>query len=132
MRIRPELVLQLEGMDSTPTLGYTFTKKILERGQPFTALFAFNDIAAMGAIWALREAGLRVPEDVSVVGFDDIPGAAYASPSLTTVRQPLTRMGQIAAKTLVDQIEGHGEYKQEIAIEPEFVVRNSTGPAPIK
>ena len=132
IKIRPDLVVQLEGMDSTPTLGYTFTKKILSRGQPFTALFAFNDIAAIGAIWALREAGLRVPEDVSVVGFDDIPGAAYANPSLTTVRQPLTRMGQIAAKTLVDQIEGRGEYWQEIAIEPEFVVRNSTGSAPMR
>jgi LacI family transcriptional regulator len=132
IRIRPELVVQLEGMDSTPNLGYTFTKKILEKKMPFTALFAFNDIAAIGAVWALREAGMRVPEDVSVVGFDDIPGAAYANPSLTTVRQPLTRMGQIAAKTLVDQIEGRGEYKQEIAIEPEFVVRDSTAPAPLR
>jgi LacI family transcriptional regulator len=130
IQIRPELVVQLEGMDSTPTLGYKFTKTLLERGQPFTSLFAFNDIAAIGAIWALREAGLRVPEDVSVVGFDDIPGAAYANPSLTTVRQPLVRMGQIAAKTLVDQIESRNEYQEEIAIEPEFVVRDSTGPAP--
>jgi DNA-binding LacI/PurR family transcriptional regulator len=128
IRIRPELMMQLEGMDSTPSLGCAFTKKILERGQPFTALFAFNDTTAVGSIWALREAGLRVPEDVSVVGFDDIPGAAYSNPSLTTVRQPLNRMGQIAAKTLVDQIEGRGEYRQEIAIEPEFVVRDSTGP----
>jgi LacI family transcriptional regulator len=132
IQIRPELVLQLEGMDSTPTLGYTFTKRILARGQPFTALFAFNDISAIGAIWALRKASLRVPEDVSVVGFDDIPGAAYADPSLTTVRQPLNRMGQIAAKALVDQIEGRGEYRQEIAIEPQFVVRDSTGPAPLR
>ena len=129
VRIRPELMLQLEGMDSTPALGYKFTKRILERGRPFTALFAFNDIAAIGAIWALREAGLRVPEDVSVIGFDDIPGAAFANPSLTTVRQPLQRMGQIAAKTVVDLIEGRAEYQEEIAIEPEFVVRDSTGPA---
>jgi DNA-binding LacI/PurR family transcriptional regulator len=128
--VRPELMVELEGTDSTPTLGYTFTKKILERGKPFTALFAFNDITALGAIGALRESGKRVPEDVSVVGFDDIPSAAYANPSLTTVRQPLTRMGQIAAKTLVDQIEGRGAYQQEIAIEPQFVVRKSTGPAP--
>jgi LacI family transcriptional regulator len=130
IQIRPELMIQLEGMDSTPTLGYKFTKTLLERGHKFTSLFAFNDIAAIGAIWALREAGLRVPEDVSVVGFDDIPGAEYANPSLTTVRQPLVRMGQIAAKTLVDQIESRGEYQEEIAIEPEFVVRDSTGPAP--
>jgi DNA-binding LacI/PurR family transcriptional regulator len=71
-----------------------------------------------------------VPEDVSVVGFDDIPSAAFNSPGLTTVRQPLQRMGQIAAKTVIDQIEGNEEYVPEIAIEPEFVVRASTGPVP--
>jgi LacI family transcriptional regulator len=71
-----------------------------------------------------------VPEDISVVGFDDIPGAAFANPGLTTVRQPLLRMGQIAAQTVVDQIEGRADYVPEIAIEPEFMVRESTGPAP--
>jgi LacI family transcriptional regulator len=69
---------------------------------------------------------LRVPQDVSVVGFDDIPGAAFANPGLTTVRQPLVRMGEIAAQTLVSQIEGREEYVSEIAIEPEFVNRDST------
>jgi LacI family transcriptional regulator len=128
--IRPELTTQLEGMDSTPAIGYPFAKQLLARKQHFTALFAYNDISAIGSIWACREAGLRVPEDVSIVGFDDIPGAAYANPGLTTVRQPLIRMGQIAAQTLVDQIEERGEYVPEIAIEPEFVVRESTGPAP--
>jgi len=130
IRIRPELTIQLEGIDSTPGIGYPFAKQLLARKQPFTALFAYNDISAIGSIWAIREAGLRVPQDISVVGFDDIPGAAYANPGLTTVRQPLIRMGQIAAQTLVDQIEGRGEYVPEIAIEPEFVVRASTGPAP--
>src|SRR4029077_18459610 len=90
------------------------------------------DIAALGAIWAFHEAGLRVPEDISVIGFDDIPGAAYANPGLTTVRQPLVKMGQIAAQTVVDLIEGRGEYLAEIAIEPEFVIRESTGPAPAR
>ncbi len=130
IRIRPELTIQLEGTDSTPAIGYPFAKQLLARKQPFTALFAYNDISAIGSIWAIKEAGLRVPEDISVVGFDDIPGAAYANPGLTTVRQPLVRMGQIAAQTVVDEIEGRGEYVQEIAIEPEFVVRESTGPAP--
>ena len=73
-----------------------------------------------------------MPEDISVVGFDDIPGAAYANPGLTTVRQPLIKMGQIAAQTVVDLIEGRGEYVPEIAIEPEFVIRQSTGPAPVR
>jgi len=128
--IRPELTIQLEGVDSTPAIGYPFAKQLLGRKENFTALFAYNDISAIGSIWAFREAGLRVPEDISIVGFDDIPGAAYANPGLTTVRQPLVRMGQIAAQTLVDQIEERGENVQEIAIEPDFVVRESTGPAP--
>src|SRR5881296_3807773 len=132
IRIRPELTIQLEGIDSTPGIGYPFAKQLLARKHPFTALFAYNDISAIGSIWAIHESGLRVPEDISVVGFNDIPGAAYANPGLTTVRQPLIRMGQIAAQTVVDQIEGRGEYVPEIAIEPEFVVRESTGPAPIR
>jgi DNA-binding LacI/PurR family transcriptional regulator len=129
IRIRPELTVQIEGTDSAPTIGYPVGKELLARGKPFTALFAYNDISAIGSIWAFHEAGFRVPEDISVVGFDDIPGTAFANPALSTVRQPLIRMGQIAAQTVVDQIEGRGEYVPEIAIEPEFVVRSSTGPA---
>lgn len=129
IRIRPELTVQLEGTDSTPAIGYPIGKELLARRKPFTALFAYNDISAIGSIWAFREAGLRIPEDVSVVGFDDIPGAAF-NPGLSTVRQPLVRMGQIAAQTVVDHIEGRGEYVPEIRIEPEFVVRASSGPVP--
>jgi LacI family transcriptional regulator len=132
IRIRPELTIQLEGIDSTPAIGYPFAKQLLARKHPFTAVFAYNDISAIGSIWAFRETGLRVPEDISIVGFDDIPGAAYANPGLTTVRQPLHKMGQIAAQSVVDLIEGRGEYVPEIAIEPEFVIRQSTGPAPIR
>ena len=126
MQILPELIIRIDSTVSTPEVGFPVTRELLERKEPFTALFAYNDISAIGAMWALREAGLRVPHDVSVVGFDDIPGAAYANPGLTTVRQPLLRMGEIAAQTLVSQIEEHGEYVPEIAIEPEFVVREST------
>ena len=129
VRIRPELTVQIEGTDSTPVIGYPVGKQLLERRRPFTAVFAYNDISAIGAIWAFREAGLRVPEDVSVVGFDDIPGAAFANPSLTTVRQPLLRMGQIAAQTVIERIEKPENFQPEIAIEPEFVVRDSSGPA---
>ena len=132
IRIRPELTIQLEGTDSTPAIGYPFAKQLLARKHPFTALFAYNDISAIGSIWAFREAGLRVPQDISVVGFDDIPGAVFCEPALTTVRQPLLRMGQIAAQTLVDQIEERGDYIPEIAIEPELVIRKSTGPASTK
>ena len=128
IRIRPELVVELEGDDPTPNLGYPFAQQLLARKQPFTALFAYNDISAIGSVCAFQEAGLRVPDDLSVVGFDDIQSAAYISPPLTTVRQPLQKMGEIAARTLLDRIEGRMKYVAEIAIEPELVVRKSTAP----
>jgi DNA-binding LacI/PurR family transcriptional regulator len=124
--IRPELTVKIQSEDSTPAVGYPVGKELLSRNVPFTALFAYNDISALGAMWAFKEAGLRVPEDVSIIGFDDIPGAALSNPTLTTVRQPLVRMGEIAARTLVNRIEEREEHLAEIAIEPEFVVRDST------
>jgi DNA-binding LacI/PurR family transcriptional regulator len=130
IRMRPELVVQIEGDDATPQLGYPFAKALLARKRPFTALFAYNDISAIGSIRAFQEAGLRVPEDISVVGFDDIRIAVHNNPSLTTVRQPLQQMGEIAARTLLNRIEGREDFLPEIAIEPEFVVRNSTARAP--
>jgi DNA-binding LacI/PurR family transcriptional regulator len=130
LQIDPALTMQIDTDDPTPMLGYPFAKQLLARREPFTALFAYNDISAIGAIRALQETGLRVPQDVSVMGFDDIPGAAFHNPSLTTVRQPLTRMGEVAAQTLLDRIEGKKEYPAEIAIEPELVVRESTAIAP--
>lgn len=126
IRIQPELIVQLEGDDPTPNLGYPFAKQLLARKRPFTALFAYNDISAIGSISAFQEVGLRVPDDISVVGFDDIQSAAYTNPPLTTVRQPLQKMGQIAARTLLERIEGRMKYVPEIAIEPELVVRRSS------
>src|SRR5229473_3651127 len=130
MKIDPDLTVQIDIDDPTPKLGYPFAKQLLARKKPFTALFAYNDISAIGAIRAIQEEALRVPQDVSVVGFDDIQWAAFNTPSLTTVRQPLSRMGQVAAETLIRMIEDHGESSSEIAIEPTLVVRESTGQAP--
>lgn len=124
------LVVKLEGDDATPQLGYPFAKKLLSRNRPFTALFAYNDISAIGSIHAFQEAGLRVPEDVSVVGFDDITIAMHNNPTLTTVRQPLEKMGETAARTLLERLEDHRPWIPKIVIEPELVVRHSTGPAP--
>lgn len=124
--INPDLTVQIDINDATPQLGYPFAKQLLERQVPFTALFAYNDLSALGAIRAFQEAGLRVPQNISVVGFDDIQGAAYNTPSLTTVRQPLTRMGTIAAQTLLERIEKDKSEPKEIAIEPELVIREST------
>jgi LacI family transcriptional regulator, galactose operon repressor len=130
IEIRPELTVQIDINDSTPQLGYPFAKQLLERNAPFTALFAYNDLSALGAIRAFQEAGLRVPNDISVVGFDDIQGAAYNTPSLTTVRQPLARMGAIAAQTLLERIETSQEEAKEIAVEPELMIRESTARRP--
>jgi len=126
--MRQELVIELAGDDPTPHLGYPFAKQLLDRKQPFTALFAYNDISAIGAISAFQESGIRVPEDISIVGFDDIQTAAYMTPPLTTVRQPLKKMGEIAARTLLEQIDESTKYIPEILIAPELVVRKSTAP----
>ena len=147
--VSPNLTGQLGEYDTSPRPGYKVTLGLVKSRHPFTALFTFNDISAMGAIRALRESGLRVPEDVSVVGFDDIRSAAYQNPSLTTVRQPLRKMGTIAAETVLHRIcgpspngrPGQGSRgaagrsassksaPQQITVAPELMVRETTGPA---
>ena len=128
LTVYPELTTQLRGDSPSPDLGYHVTQKLLAKRESFTALFSFNDISAIGAIRALREAGLRVPEDVSVVGFDDIPGAAYQNPGLTTVKQPLRKMGVIAAENLLQRIArpNSDAFPRLITVEPELIVRKST------
>jgi DNA-binding LacI/PurR family transcriptional regulator len=125
--ILPELTVRLVDDDTSPEIGYQMTKELLRRSRSFTALFAYNDICAIGAVRAVREMGLHVPKDISVIGFDDIRVAAYHVPSLTTVRQPLGKMGEIAAQTLVERLEGRKDYRRQIAVEPELVIRESTG-----
>jgi LacI family transcriptional regulator, galactose operon repressor len=129
LSVDSQLVVQIDSNDSTPNLGYPYGKQLLDRKRSFTALFAYNDISAIGAIRAFQEAGFRVPADISVVGFDDIPAAAFHFPSLTTVRQPLRRMGEIAAEMLIARIEGQRELPHEVAVQPEIVCRESTAPA---
>ena len=128
LKILPELVAQLEGDSPSPELGYIAARKIVERGEKFTALFAFNDISAIGAIRALQESGRRVPEDVSVLGFDDAYAAAFHNPALTTIRQPLFEMGRLAAETLLRRIGGEAgdTASASVSVEPELIVRNST------
>jgi LacI family transcriptional regulator len=126
LRIDPDLVVQLNQDLTTPELGYPVVKQLLAMGKPFTALFSFNDVAAIGAIRALQDARLRVPEDVSVMGFDDIRAAAFNNPSLTTIRQPLEDMGRMAARILLSRLRHTDEYQDEVALEPELIVREST------
>ncbi len=134
--IRPEWLVQLELRVSTPELGYAPTMELLDRGAAgvsakdrFTALVCYNDIAAIGSIKALRDHGLRVPQDVSVVGFDDIQAAAFQNPSLTTIRQPLRNMGATAARILLQRIRGQESHTETVPMQPELVMRESTASA---
>jgi LacI family transcriptional regulator len=142
LKLDPALVIRIDAAGwsmktgqhpMAPEIGYKPVQSLLERTRDFTAVFCFNDISAIGAMRALKEAGLRVPEDVSVVGFDDILSAAYATPSLTTVRQPLTEMGKQGAQILLERIaDREKEFPSEVVMSPELVVRESTGPAPAR
>jgi DNA-binding LacI/PurR family transcriptional regulator len=130
MELHPELLIRLTENSWSPALGYGPVKALLSRTKDFTALFAFNDIAAFGAIRALHEAGLRVPHDVSVIGFDDVLSAPYGIPSLTTIRQPLRDMGKMGAECLLHRINHpKASYSRQVIVQPELVVRESTGPA---
>ena len=130
LTIDPNLVVALDRNVTSPEVGYPVVQQLRASGKPFTAVVAFNDIYAMGAIRALLDLNLRVPEDVSVIGFDDIHAAAYTMPRLTTIRQPLEEMGRTAVRTLLDRINGAASSPEEIAVTPELIVRDSTGPAP--
>jgi LacI family transcriptional regulator len=101
---------------------------LLDSRAHFTALVCYDDLAAIGAIRAFMDHGLRVPEDISVVGFDDIQGASYHNPSLTTIRQPLQQMGIVAARILLQRIRGEATFSDSVQIMPELVIRESTCP----
>lgn len=110
------------GVDS----GYRATQELLALNQPPTAIFAANDIMALGAIYAIQEAGLRVPDDVALVGYDDRDFAAWIRPSLTTIRMPSYEMGQAAARLLLEQFEGE-ELEDATQIPGKLIVRQSCG-----
>jgi len=97
----------------------------LSMRQAPTAVFAASDMLALGALAAAREKGLRVPEDVSVAGFDDIDFAAFSDPPLTTLRVPASRMGEMAVEVLMEMIEGNSEEVRQISLGTELVVRGS-------
>jgi len=118
----PELVV--EG-DFTAFGGYACMQRLM----PYKpdAVFTASDNMAMAAIQVIQEHGLRVPEDIAVIGFDDIPQAGRFTPALTTVRQPITRMGAIAAETLIDMIETGSSLPRQMILPAELVIRESCG-----
>jgi DNA-binding LacI/PurR family transcriptional regulator len=112
---------------STEEMGYDGMSKLLAMRKPPTAVFARNDFTAMGAVNAIKRAGLRIPEDVAVVGYDDIPMASHISPTLTTVRQPTIEQGRLAAEFLLQRIEGdHERPREEKAFDCQLIIREST------
>jgi DNA-binding LacI/PurR family transcriptional regulator len=128
LSIPPELTVQLQLRISTPELGFEPANELLQRGGDFTAIVCYNDISAIGAIRACMNHGLRVPHDLSIVGFDDIESAAFHNPSLTTIRQPLMQMGTVAARILLQRIRGQATFPDMVPIHPELVIRESTCP----
>src|SRR6201997_2378046 len=126
--VPPEYTVQLQLKVSTPELGYEPANELIQRGLDFTAMVCYNDISAIGAIRACVNHGLQVPAEISVVGFDDIQSAAFHNPSLTTIRQPLTQMGRVAARILLQRIRGQATFPDVVPIHPELVIRESTCP----
>jgi LacI family transcriptional regulator, galactose operon repressor len=133
LEIDPNLVLELpDEFDPNSSFegGQRLTEELLVRKKKFTALMAFDDLAALGAIRALNKAGVKVPEQCSVVGFDDVALAVTSAPSLTTVRQPLETMGNLAVNIVMEGITAAQE-KRDWTIShhrttPELVIREST------
>ena len=113
---------------STEDIGFEAMKRLLSLPNPPTAVFARNDFTAIGAMRAISDAGLRIPDDIAIVGFDDIPMAARISPSLTTVRQPMRVEGQIATEMLLERIKsGKRISRRERVLDCELIVRESSG-----
>lgn len=126
--IEADLILETEPEIAA---GEAAAFRLLEHAEPPTAIFAHNDTMAIGVMSALRKRGLRVPEDVSVVGFDDIVQAAYVNPSLTTVAHPKQRMGEQAAYLLIDLLRGqHVPLPYTAVLDVSLIERESSGPPP--
>jgi DNA-binding LacI/PurR family transcriptional regulator len=133
LEIDPALVVQLpDSLD--PNFGFEggqrFTDELLQKKKRFTALLAFDDLTALGAIRALTKAGVKVPEQCSVIGFDDVPLSSLSAPSLTTVRQPLEAMGNLAVNVIMEEVNANLEKRDwnivRHKMNPELVIRDST------
>jgi LacI family transcriptional regulator len=125
--VTPDETLVVPG-DFHPESGFTGCNALLDLPEPPTAVFAASDQMALGAIEALRRRGLRVPQDMSVVGFDDLPEVRWSAPPLTTVRQPLADMGKLAVRTALRLAHGEQPDSPRVELGTELVVRSSTAP----
>lgn len=135
IELEPRLVFQLPGMVD-PTSGFeggvSFAKRMLESNLEFSAVLAFDDLTALGVVRGLTDAGLRVPHDCSVVGFDEVLPAQVSTPSITTIRQPMREMGRLAASWVLDALNAREHGAEQPAkffkAPPELVVRMSSAP----
>ena len=118
--------------DFYPESGYHAMQKILKQGKKPTAIFCGGDVIAMGAICAIAEAGLSVPHDISVIGYDNLHDSRYFNPALTTIHQPKERLGETALDMLLDRIINKREEFQAIELKPELIERNSVTDGPYK
>ena len=136
LALKDHWIVQLRGTNESTSgfeEGREMTERLLSSDSKFTAIVAFDDLTAFGAVRALRANGLRVPEDCSVIGFDDVPFAAFFNPGMTTVRQPMEDMGRIATERLfVDHTARRPRSRSAhvVRLEPAIVVRDSTTKAP--
>ncbi len=112
--------------DFTPLGGKNAMRQLLDQAPQLDAVFAASDPMAMGALATLRQAGRRVPEDVAVIGFDDVTAAAFTSPPLTTVRQPVERLGALAAELLFEQVVSGSSPAADLILATELVLRRSS------
>jgi DNA-binding LacI/PurR family transcriptional regulator len=123
----PNLTDSISGFEG----GLRFSKEMIASGRTFTAVLAFDDLTALGVIRGLSDAGLKVPSDCSVVGFDDVLPAAVSTPGVTTIRQPLNEMGLMASEWTLEAIKSREQNKKPVKLykaPPELVVRMSTAP----
>jgi LacI family transcriptional regulator len=137
LELDPRLMFQLPGL-ADPASGFEgglrLARKMLAAGRPFTAVIAFDDLTALGVVRGLTEAGLRIPDDCSVMGFDDVLPAEVATPAMTTIRQPLREMGVEAAERVLQAIKrgaGKTERPRLHKPSPELVIRKSTACPPV-
>jgi LacI family transcriptional regulator len=117
----------VENGDWSYESGYAAASALIQRCPHLTAIFAQNDQMAIGAISALRRLGRGVPDDIAVVGYDNIPVSKYSNPSLTTIHQPMQEVGQTAARLLIDALSNRSPGHQQLLLKPELVVRESSG-----
>jgi len=127
--VRSEWIVQ---GDFEPESGYQAMQQILQQKQRPTAVFCGGDIMAMGAICAADEMGLRVPQDISVIGYDNVRNARYFTPALTTVHQPKAQLGEKALEMLLDRITSKREESQTIEVHPALIERRSVGDGPFR